>query len=65
MAKLKLSDLPKKVRTEQWIRSEIVHQERLGIHTYCSCDHCGNPSRGGCCAGCWRGVLEELLSNVR
>lgn len=65
MVKLKLSDLPEKVRTEQWIRSEITHQERSGIYTYCSCTHCGNPSRGGCCADCWRGVLEELLSNVR
>ncbi len=63
MSKLKLADLPKKMRTRRWIESEIQYQEYRGIQTRCSCNHCGQTSRGGCCADCWRGVLVELIEN--
>ncbi len=63
MPKLKLADLPEKVQTRPWIESEIHYQEYPGIHTYCLCNYCGNSSRDGCCADCWRNVLAELVDN--
>ncbi len=63
MARLKLADLSEEMRTRRWIESEIRYQEHKGIHTYCACGHCGNRSRGGTCADCWRGVLAELMED--
>ncbi len=60
MPQLKLADLPEEKRTRRWILSEIRYQEDRGIQTRCACNHCGNSSRGGCCADCWRSVLKEL-----
>ena len=63
MSRLKLADLSKEMRTRRWIESEIRYQEHQGIHTYCACNYCGNSSREGRCADCWRGVLEELYES--
>ncbi len=56
----RLHQLPKHMRTREWIESEIRHESHKGVHTYHQCD-CG---RGGCrsvmCTQCWKELLKEV-----
>jgi len=54
-----LKDIPKHMRTKEWIESEIRYEQADGIHTYHQCD-CGRKScRSTMCDLCWKELLSE------
>lgn len=59
----KLKDLPKHMRTREWIESCIRREEHDGIHTYHKCPNCENSCRSMMCADCWRKLLARKRSD--
>lgn len=58
---IKLKDIPKHMRTKEWIESCIRHEQSLGVHTYHNYDCGRNSCRSMMCVECWK----ELLSRKR
>lgn len=57
---MKLSDLPPRMQTKQWIENEIRYEESPGIHTYHQCECGRGVCRSSACVKCWK----ELLASV-
>ena len=56
---MKLKDMPKHMRTREWVESAIRYEEATGIHTYHNCD-CGRDiCRSMMCTECWRDLLTR------
>ena len=54
---MKLKDIPKHMRTREWIESSIRHEEHDGVHTYHNCKCKRNACRSMMCAKCWKELL--------
>jgi len=59
-----LKDLPKHMRTREWILSAIRHEEHKGVHTYHKCDCGKNSCRAMMCAECWKKLLKRKRSKI-
>ncbi len=54
-----LKDLPKHMRTREWILSEIKHESFKGITTVHKCECGENSCRSVMCSECWKKLLKR------
>ena len=58
----KLKDLPRHMRTREWIESCIRHEIHNGMHTYHLCECKRKLCRSMMCSLCWKELLERKRS---
>ena len=54
----KLTDIPKHMRTKDWIVSEIKYEKSKGVHTYHQCECDRGKCRSIMCVKCWKELLK-------